>query len=508
MDLTMPSFESLLLVLYYVTLGTLALYGVHRALLLVEWWRSRDRGRPLPAPPERWPRVTVQLPLFNERFVAERLLAAAARLDYPRDRLEIQVLDDSTDETSQIVARRVAALATSGLDIRCLHRNERIGYKAGALAAGMAVATGELLCVFDADFEPLPDFLRRTVPHFAAPEIGMVQARWSHRNRDRSLLTRVQAILLDGHFVVEQTARHRSGCFFNFNGTAGVWRRAAIEDAGGWSADTLTEDLDLSYRAQLAGWSFLYLPDLTVPSELPADVNAFKGQQHRWSRGSVQTARKLVPRVLRARLSRRVRAEALVHLTNNLSYPLMILLSLLVFPAMVLRQGDAPWRLLAVDLPLFLAATVSVSLFYAAGQAAIGRPRRETLRRLPLVLAVGIGLAVHNTGAVLGGLVVDGGVFHRTPKTGEEPVCGGGAYRLSRKLSLYGEGLMTLYLLVCTGLAVAWEMWRSLPFLVLFLQGYLTMVLLGVARERRGGVALATSRPVASVFPGPSTSET
>lgn len=487
MELTSSSLASGLLAVYYATLGILALFGVHRLVLLVDWWRTRESGPPLPGTPDPWPRVTVQLPLYNERFVAKRLLRAVARLEYPRSRLEIQVLDDSTDETREIVAAEIEKLAPEGLDILHLHRRDRRGYKAGALAEATEIARGELLCVFDADFVPPPDFLRRTVPHFENPEIGMVQARWGHLNREYSLLTRAQAVLLDGHFVIEHAARHRTGCFFNFNGTAGIWRRQAIEDAGGWQADTLTEDLDLSYRAQLEGWKFLYLPDLVVPSELPVDVNAFKSQQHRWARGSIQTARKLLSRLVRSPLSWRVRREGSIHLTNNLSYPLMILLSLLIFPAMVLRQGNEAWKILAFDLPLFLGATVSIAAFYGVSQIAIDRPGIETLKHLPAVMATGIGLAVHNTGAVLGGLLIDGGEFHRTPKhriEGSRHQRLGG-YRLSRDPSFYLEGLFGCYFAVCVGSAVAMGMWSSLPFLYLFFQGYSYLFFLGLASPRR-----------------------
>ena len=300
-----------LLGLYYSILGVLALYGVHRLVLVVLYARHRRRGAPRPPAPEEWPRVTVQLPLYNELYVARRLIDAVCRLDYPRDRLEIQVLDDSTDETAEIVRAEVARRRAAGFAIHHLRRAERTGFKAGALAAGLERTGGELIAVFDADFVPGPEFLKAAVPYFADPRVGMVQGRWEHLNRDYSLLTRVQALLLDGHFVIEHAARNRAGCFFNFNGTAGVWRRAAIAAAGGWRHDTLTEDLDLSYRAQLAGWRFVYLPDLSVPAELPVDVGGFKSQQYRWAKGSIQTARKLLGRVLAAPLPLRVKARGL-----------------------------------------------------------------------------------------------------------------------------------------------------------------------------------------------------
>lgn len=476
-----------ILVLYYGILGILALYGLHR-LALVLSYRRHDEPDVAPLsltdrPPAEWPSVTVQLPIFNERFVAERLIDAVCALEYPRARLEIQVLDDSTDDTRRIAGQKVEEMRRRGHDIVHLHREEREGYKAGALAAGCDVAQGELLAVFDADFVPPPDFLVRSVPYFVAdPELGMAQARWGHLNREQSLLTGVQAILLDGHFVVEHTARHRTGCLFNFNGTAGIWRRQAIEEAGGWHHDTLTEDLDLSYRAQLAGWRFHYLPDLVVPAELPADVNAYKSQQNRWAKGSIQTARKLLGTVLRAGLPRRAKLEAFVHLTANASYLLMLLLAALIFPAMYLRRGEDAWMLLAFDLPLFLAATVSVVIFFAHSQKRQGGlPTWRCLLRMPALMAVGIGLSVNNARAVWDGLWQDGGVFHRTPKAGAaKSEAGPAVYRLRANVSFVLEAGLALYFVTCFVLAIHFRMWLSIPFLWLFLQGYVYMTWLGI----------------------------
>jgi hypothetical protein len=329
------------------------------------------------------------------------------------------------------------------------------------------------------------------VPYFAAPDVGMVQARWGHLNREYSLLTRVQAMLLDGHFVIEHAARHRTGCFFNFNGTAGIWRRQAIVDAGGWHHDTLTEDLDLSYRAQLAGWRFVYLPEVVVPAELPAEISAFKSQQDRWAMGSIQTCRKLLASVLRADIAWRTKTEAFVHLTANGTYPLMLALSLLVFPAMLQRSGDETWLLLAIDLPLFGAATLAISTFFLASQRNGDVPWWRAVGRLPAVMALGIGLAVSNTRAVARGLAVDGGVFHRTPKfrleggrdDGAEGIAGadgGRSYRRRRNPTLWLEALLAAYFVVCFATATHLEMWWSLPFLWLFLQGYSYVTWLGL----------------------------
>jgi len=505
---------------YYTVLAVLALYGTHRLVLLAGWWRHRRL--PLAAPPapaeDAWPVVTVQLPLYNERFVAERLLRAVAALDYPRERLEVQVLDDSTDDTSAIVARVCEQLRRGGLDVRHLRRADRTGFKAGALTAGLAAARGDLLCIFDADFVPARDFLRRLVPWLSTdPGVGMVQARWGHLNREDSLATRVQAMLLDGHFAIEHAARHRGGCFFNFNGTAGIWRRAAIEDAGGWQSDTLTEDLDLSYRAQLAGWRFVFVPDVVVPAELPVEAADLEAQQHRWAKGAAQTARKLLPRLLAAPLPWRVRHEAFVHLTANVCYPLLAVLAALIFPAMLLRRGGGWGQVLAADLPLFALASGSVLLFYVASQVAVGEPWRARLRLLPALMATGIGLSVTNSAAVVTGAFVRGGTFHRTPKYRREGGAASSAeatsaaaaatdfaaaavtsaairatvgapaatgYGGGRRLSFYVEGALTLYFAACFAAAVALGMWVSLPFLYLFLQGYGYLFLLALLGPR------------------------
>ncbi|HMB54275.1 MAG TPA: glycosyltransferase [Thermoanaerobaculia bacterium] len=480
-----------MLALYYGILGVLSLFGVHRMVLVMLFLRHRKRAAEASAAadlptdlPADLPIVTVQLPLYNEMYVARRLIDAAVALDYPRDRLEIQVLDDSTDETTEVVAHAVERYRALGYDVKHLRREVRTGFKAGALAAGTAAARGELLAVFDADFVPQADFLRRAVPHFADPGVGMVQARWDHLNRDYSLLTRVQAILLDGHFLVEQAARSISGRFFNFNGTAGLWRREAIPDAGGWQHDTLTEDLDLSYRAQLAGWKFVYLRDVAVPSELPVDVNGFKSQQYRWAKGSIQTAKKLLGRVLRSRqLPLRVRFEAFVHLTNNVSYVLMVALSVLMFPAMAIRRGGSVAAILLVDLPLFAAATLSVLVFYTASQAWAGRRWWRDLKDLPALMAVGIGLSVNQTRAVVSGWRHQGGEFVRTPKyrierRGED--WQKKRYRAGRSLAIVFEGLLAAWFLACFVYAAVDGMWASLPFLWLFLQGYGFVFLLSV----------------------------
>ena len=480
-------FEKVLLAIYYLTLGSLAIYGSHRLVLLALYYRNRHRLNPSVAEPTDWPVVTLQLPLFNEMYVASRLIDSVCRLDYPKDRLEIQVLDDSTDETSRLVAERVKHYRSKGFRIHHLHREHRRGFKAGALENGLANANGNLLAVFDADFSPRRDFLKQTVPHFRDPDVGMVQARWEHINRRYSLLTRIQAILLDGHFAIEHAARHSSGRFFNFNGTAGVWRKDAIVDAGGWQHDTLTEDLDLSFRAQLRDWRFIFLPAVAAPAELPVDIHGFKSQQFRWAKGSIQTARKLLDRILRSPIATPVKIEALVHLTSNACYPLMILLSLLMFPAMYLRRDADPRMLLLLDLPIFLGATGAIVLFYVVSQWVVAPNGRRNLGTIPLLMGLGVGLAVNNTRAVFSGLLNDGGEFQRTPKYRIEDRADGWLgkrYRACRTGTVIFEALLAGYMILCFTVACGLGMWFSLPFLYLFLHGYCYMTYLTLRHER------------------------
>lgn len=463
-----------LLATYYALLAALALYGAHRLVLLAVLAR-KPRAAADPARPETLPRVTVQLPVYNERLVAGRLLDAAASLDWPRELLDIQVLDDSTDSTSELLAAQVADLRALGVDVHHLRRADRRGYKAGALAEGLRRAKGELVAIFDADFVPPRDFLRRAVPHFGDDRVGMVQARWGHLNRRSSLLTRAQAALLDGHFLVEHDARARAGRFFNFNGTAGVWRRAAIVGAGNWQHDTLTEDLDLSYRAQLAGWKFVFLPDLIAPAELPSSLSAFKGQQSRWTRGSVQTLRKLGRRIVTAPVPLATRAEAVLHLTSNFCYVLLVVLASLFFPAMWLRRelfADPTW--LRADLPLLLASTGAVASFYLESARRAGHRLLPSLALLPAVMALGTGLSLHNGLSALTGWRQRGGEFVRTPKTRDE---GRGPsskkiYSARPSFSTHLEVAFAIYLAGCLAGAVVTGLWWAVPFLALFCCGF------------------------------------
>jgi cellulose synthase/poly-beta-1,6-N-acetylglucosamine synthase-like glycosyltransferase len=448
--------------------------------------RNRDKdARPGP-PLDPLPVVTVQLPLYNEMYVADRLIDAVCALDYPRERLEIQVLDDSTDETRSIAESAVRRFSAQGIDIKYFHRTDRRGYKAGALEAGLKVARGEFIAIFDADFLPTRDFLDRLLPFFKDARVGMVQARWGHINQDYSLLTKIQSILLDGHFVLEHGGRHRAGRFFNFNGTAGVWRRTTIDDAGGWQHDTLTEDLDLSYRAQLRGWRFVFVPEVIAPAEVPVEMNAFKSQQHRWAKGSIQTCRKLLPRILAADVPLGVKAEAFFHLTANFNYPLMCVLSVLMFPAMVIRYNMGWYEMLLIDVPLFFAATFSVCNFYMVCQREIHHDWRARTRYLPVLMSIGIGLSINNTRAVFEALFNRQSEFTRTPKyriegDGDEWI--GKKYRQSVAVQPLIELALGLYFTWTVFYALANQIYGTVPFLVLFQIGFLYTGLLSVIQQ-------------------------
>jgi cellulose synthase/poly-beta-1,6-N-acetylglucosamine synthase-like glycosyltransferase len=435
------------------------------------------------------PRVTIQLPIFNEMYVADRLIDAVVEMDYPTELLEIQVLDDSADETTEIAELAVRRHASRGHNIHFLHRVDRRGFKAGALEAGLRVASGEFIAIFDADFIPSSDFLMRTLPHFSEPKIGMVQARWGHINQDYSLLTKIQSILLDAHFVLEHGGRNRAGCFFNFNGTAGIWRREAIESAGGWQHDTLTEDLDLSYRAQLKGWQFIFLPDLVAPAEVPVEMNSFKSQQHRWAKGSIQTCMKLMPRILLSKQPFAVKAEAFFHLSANFNYLLMSVLSILMFPAMWVRYSMGWTEMLLIDVPLFFAATLSVGNFYVVAQRELYPDWRQRLKYLPFLMSIGIGLCVNNTRAVLEAIFKKQSDFERTPKYGIERDSDewiGKKYHQSVGVQPIIELGLGLYFTGTVFYALVNQIYGTLPFLMLFQVGFLYTGLLSIFQQFTG----------------------
>ncbi len=458
--------------LYALVTLWLTVYGLNSWLLVVLYWWHARRACPTPALSlDPLPIVTVQLPIYNEKHVVERLIDTVAALDYPRDRLQIQVLDDSDDETTRLAQVRAALHRQRGVDIEVVRRPERHGFKAGALAYGLLHARGELIAVFDADFCPRSDFLRRTVPHLRAdPALGMLQARWSHLNADYSLLTRVQALALDGHFVVEQTARNRAALPMHFNGTAGIWRRACIEDSGGWQSDTVCEDLDLSYRAQLAGWRCLYLSDVDGPAELPPQILAFKRQQARWTQGSIQCLRKLAGPLLRSqRFQLTQRLMGLVHLSLYLAHPLMILL-LLITPPLLLHPEllRGPLRLLA---PLCLGPF----LVYVSSQQALYPDWPRRILAFPLLMLLGTGIAWNNTLSVWKGLTHWGGTFVRTPKfrlEGQRGRWGQSRYRLRDDRAVVGEVLLSLYALGAAVLAWATGNGGAVPFLLLYAAGF------------------------------------
>lgn len=454
----------------YVLAGViLSLYGLNSLALTIIYWLRRRRPAPLPAFTGAWPAVTVQLPIYNEQYVVERLIAAACALDYPRDRLEIQVLDDSTDETREIAQAAVRRYQAAGCQVRYLSRPDRTGFKAGALQAGLAQAHGELIAIFDADFVPPADFLRRTVPVFADPQVGCVQARWAHLNDDYSALTRAQALGLDGYFAVEQAARHLGGTFLCFNGTAGVWRRACIEDAGGWQADTLTEDLDLSYRAQLRGWRFVYQPDVAVPGELPVQMDGFKRQQARWAAGGLQCARKILPQLWRAPVPLWVKVEETLYLTRHICYPLILFLALCTLP-MVLNPAPA------LDfMAVFLLAALGAPLLYLSALVAL-YPRWWTrLSYLPLMMMVGAGISLNNSQALWQGWGRAKLVFLRTPKFGIRRAGEGWAgnrYALRANPVVWAEVALTAYVTVALGLALQTGQWTLIPWLAFYALGF------------------------------------
>jgi len=482
------------LIVYFGILTILAIYGVYRVKQVTEFWRYRKfppKAKAAFAESEL-PHVTLQLPLFNEMYVVERLVKAVTEIDYPRDRMEIQVLDDSTDETMVIARATVEKYGRAGFDIHYIHRSDRTGFKAGALENGMKTAKGNLIAIFDADFVPKPDFLRKLIHHFTDPTIGCAQMRWAHINGSYNLLTRLQTIMLDGHFVVEQTTRNRSGNFFNFNGTAGIWRREAIEMSGGWQHDTLTEDTDLSFRAQLMGWRFVYLLDEEAPAEIPVEINAFKAQQRRWAKGVLQVWFKLYRRIWYAQLPLRVKLEMFFRLTGNVSYPLMIVASFMQFPLLLVRYNQGLHQLMMLDVPLLFFSTVSVVLFYGSAVWYLDKSRGARLWHLPLVMGLGIGLAFSNARAVLEALAGVKSDFVRTPKYRVEKT-DDESWKRKKYKRKHGwlpllELSFALYFVLAIAYALRMHMFGPIVFLLLFCFGYGymgTMSLLQTAGGRR-----------------------
>ncbi len=493
------AFDLALLIPYFIVLIILAAYGAHRYWLVYLYYKHKEKKTTAPAAlfdSDDLPRVTVQLPIFNEQYVVDRLLDAVCRLEYPKEKLDIQLLDDSTDETVEVARILVDRYAALGHPVTYLHRDNREGFKAGALAEGLKTARGEFVAIFDADFVPPPDFLMQCIHHFTDPKVGMVQTRWTHINRNYSLLTQVEAILLDGHFVLEHSGRARSGVFFNFNGTAGIWRRRAIDEAGGWEHDTLTEDTDLSYRAQLKGWKFLYLQDVECPAELPVEMTAFKTQQARWAKGLIQVSKKILPKVFASNFSRHQKIEAVYHLTANLSYPLMIVLSVLLLPAMIIRFYQGWFQMLYIDLPLFMASTFSISSFYLVSQKELfPKSWLRSLLYLPLLMSLGIGLTITNTRAVLEALVGKQTSFVRTPKyrvESKKDKVGAKKYRKRLGWVPWIELLIGAYFALAVFYAIENENYITVPFLFLFVIGYWVTGLMSLLQGRFAGLSVGS----------------
>src|SRR5688500_7112548 len=487
--------KDLLVFAYIGVLVTVAIYGFHRYVLVYLYVKHRHNGYQPKARFDSLPRITVQLPMYNEDTVAERIIASTCALDYPLDKLQIQVLDDSTDHSADIAKNAVDAWAAKGYPIEYIHRTNREGYKAGALEAGLKTATGEIIAIFDADFVPPRDILHNVVDYFTDDKIGMVQVRWDHLNRDASLLTKSQAIFLDGHFVIEHTARNRSGRFMHFNGTAGVWRRTTIADGGGWQHDTLTEDLDLSYRCQLKGWQFVYLPQYAAPAELPPEMIAFKQQAHRWTKGSMQTGIKLLPRILRSHLPVQVKWEAFFHLTNTVVYPLMVMLTLLMYPTFFNYFSPfkaQTWSQYIFSLSLFILATCSAGTFFAFGQRELFGKQAgwKSLLYMPVLMALGVGVSINNAKAVFeaiwSSIKKKPSEFVRTPKYGST---GAGRHKARRDIFTFRRLMLPIieiafgcYMASCLWISFWYQCgilpgsdksgWASVPFLLIFAGGY------------------------------------
>lgn len=473
--LTSDLIADVILTVYFLSLLLLFAFGAHGFLMVYHYLKQQKQARRVQPPLTATPPVTIQLPIFNELYVVERLIDAVCAIDYPKDQLEIQVLDDSTDETTTIAVRAVEAYQALGYDIKHIHRTDRTGYKAGALKNGLAQARGEFVAIFDADFVPNPDFLQKTVPHFANPKVALVQTRWEHLNSEYSLLTRAQAMALDGHFVMEQNIRNQAGFFINFNGTGGIWRAEAIRDAGNWQSDTLTEDLDLSYRAQLRGWQFVYLNDVTSPAELPAEVNALKSQQFRWTKGAIETARKMLPEVWRSDLPLRIKLHSTFHLTNNIVFPFIILAGILNVPLVFIKnQGghEAYFALMSV----FVLAFIGSFLFYLYSQKAVYPDWRRRIMLFPLFMAGSMGFAVNNSRAVFEGLFKKKSEFVRTPKyaiTGKDDSWKEKRY-VGRKADwvVYIEFALAVYCFFGVLSSLYYLEIAALPFQLMYLLGF------------------------------------
>jgi cellulose synthase/poly-beta-1,6-N-acetylglucosamine synthase-like glycosyltransferase len=472
--------ETIILITYIVSLSILFFFGAHGFSMIYYYFKTFKKRKEDLSPEEltlkEFPLVTIQLPLYNERYVINRLIDAVIRIEYPKDRVEFQILDDSTDDSTEIIQKHIKKYLEQGYDIKHIHRTNRNGYKAGALKKGLEVATGEFVAIFDADFIPRKKFLLRTLPYFFQnPKIGLVQTRWEHLNQDYSLMTKTEAIALDGHFVIEQAVRNRAGFFINFNGTGGIWRKECIFDAGNWEADTLTEDLDLSYRAQMKGWKFKYLINFTSPAELPVEINSLKSQQFRWTKGAIETSKKIYPKVLRSNMSLKMKFQSFIHLYSNLAYPFILLAAILNVPILLIKQTgeyDDVFKFMSI----FIFAFVSSFLFYLYSQKDVYPDWQKRIMYFPVFMAGSMGFSVNNTKAVFEGLINKKSEFVRTPKfkiTSDKHSWQDKKY-LTKKISISTiiEVFLTLYCSTGVVLAIAFVQIAALPFQLMFAFGF------------------------------------
>jgi len=476
--------DDIVLVSYFISLTILLVFGSH-GFIMIYYHNKYKKKEPIANKdfvPDKL--VTIQLPLYNELYVAERLINSVCEIDYPRELMEIQVLDDSTDETVDIVSKLVKIKQDAGFNILHVRRESRKGFKAGALKEGLKSAKGDYIAIFDADFVPNKTFLKNTLKFFNNPKIGMVQTRWEHLNSDFSILTKIQALALDGHFVIEQSVRNKAGFFINFNGTGGVWKKECIEDAGNWQDDTLTEDLDLSYRAQLKGWKFIYLKDFTTPAELPFEINALKAQQFRWTKGAIETAKKILPLVWKSNLPLKVKLQSTFHLTNNFLFPVTLLAGILNVP-LIFIKNSGPHDAFFDVMSIFILAFLSSFMFYLYSQKDVYTDWRKKIALFPLFMAGSMGLAVNNSRAVMEGLLNRKSEFVRTPKfkvVKKTDTYAKNSNYVSKKLSfsVYVELMLAVYCLIGVGASIYFLEIAALPFQLMFFFGYAVVAIMSL----------------------------
>ena len=464
--------EIFILAAYFLSLCILFGFGIHGLILVYFYRKTLKNRKELPPLQTNLPMVTIQLPMYNEYNVVERLIRAVCKIRYPIDKLEIQVLDDSTDDTVEIANKVVDEYREKGYNIKYIHRVDRTGYKAGALKSGLEVANGEFVAIFDADFVPNEDFLEQTVPYFQNERIGLVQTRWEHLNEDYSMITRAQALALDAHFCVEQQTRSNAGFFFSFNGTAGIWRKKTIIEAGNWQSDTLTEDLDLSYRAQLKGWKFIYLNEVTSPAELPDDINSLKIQQFRWTKGAVETAIKLIPKIIKAKLPIKIKLECFAHLTSNIVFPFIILTAILNIPVVFIKNSVEGVDTFYSLMSIFVFATIATFIFYTYGQKTIHADWRRRLLLFPVFMAGSMGMAVNNSKAIIEAVIGKKSAFIRTPKIGDKTASVKEYAKRKVSLIVIVELILAFYFIFGIGLSIFYMEIAAIPFQLMFLCGF------------------------------------